>query len=190
MHETLEDWFRREILPYEAALMRYLRQQRAMPLDPEDLRNDVYVRVLESAEQQRPTSPKAFLFTVARNLLMDLARRHRVVAIDLLEDLDVLNVLIDEASAERHASGRQQLQRLAAHFQRMPARCREVFWLRRVEGLSQKEVAERLGVTQSTVEKHVYRGMRYLADALFGSGQGHDAGDDEYTTGAQSGHGE
>jgi len=166
--DNLEDWFRREILPCEAALMRYLGQKRAMPIDAEDLRNDIYIRVLESAEIQRPRSPKAFLFSTARHLLIDLARRNRVVAIDLLEDLEVLNVLTDDISPERQASGRQQLQRLSKHFDRMPAKCREVIWLRRIEGLSQKEVADRLSVTEATVEKHVYRGMRYLADALYG----------------------
>lgn len=148
--------------------MRYLTQKRATRSDAEDLRNDIYIRVLESAKQARPTSPKAFLFSTARNLLIDLARRKRVVAIDLLEDLDALNVLIDDVSPERQASGRQQLERLERLLQRMPARCREVFWLRRVEGLAQREVAQRLGVTEAMVEKHIYRGVRYLADALFG----------------------
>lgn len=147
--------------------MRYLRRKRAMPVDPEDLRNDIYIKVLEAAEVRRPANPRAFLFTTARNLLIDLARHHRIVAIDLLEDLSTLNVLVDEASAERHASGRQQLQKLAAFFDAMPRKCREVLWLRRIEGLPQKEVARRLNVTETTVEKHVYRGMRQLATALF-----------------------
>lgn len=154
--------------------MRYLRRPRAMPIDAEDLRNDIYIRVVEAADQQRPANPKAFLFRTARNLLIDMARRNRVVAIDLLEDLDVLNVLVDEATPERHASGRQQLQRLARVFDLMPPRCREVLWLRRIDGLPQKEVARRLGVTEAAVEKHVHRGMRYLADALFG-GEGREA---------------
>jgi RNA polymerase sigma factor (sigma-70 family) len=167
----LEDWFRREILPYEAALMRYLTQKRAMQIDAEDLRNDIYIRVLEAAAVARPAIPRAFLFSTARNLLIDIARRHRVVAIDLLEDLDALNVLIDHVSPERQASGRQQLQRLSALFDRMPAKCRRVFWMRRIDGLSQKQVAQRLSLTEATVEKHVYRALRFLADALYGNAE-------------------
>ena len=167
MTDSLESWFTREILPYEAALMRYLRQNRQGFPGPEDLRNEVYVRILEAAEKQRPASARAFLFVTARNLLIDYARRNRVVAIDLLEDIESLHVLVDSATPERQLSGRQQLQRLGKVLDRMPARCREVFWLRRVEGLSQKEVAKRLELTEAAVEKHVYRAMRYLTDALY-----------------------
>jgi len=168
MSDSLEDWFRREILPCEAALMRYLNQKRRLPVDAEDARNDIYIRILEFAQHTRPAIPKAFLFSTARNLLIDLARRNRVVAIDLLEDLEVLNVLIEEVSPERHASGRQQLQRLAMFFDRLPVKCRNVLWMRRIDGLPQREVARLLGVTEATVEKHVHRGMRYLANSLYG----------------------
>jgi len=187
--DSLEDWFRREILPCEAALMRYLNQKRALPVDAEDVRNDIYIRVLEFAKHTRPAAPKAFLFSTARNLLIDLARRNRVVAIDLLEDLDVLNVLIEEVSPERHASGRQQLQRLSMFFDRLPAKCRDVLWMRRVDGMPQKEVAQRLGVTEATVEKHVHRGMRYLADSLYGTSTSEEARSDERTIQTEPRHG-
>jgi len=187
--DTLEDWFRREILPYEGALMRYLSRKRAIEIDAEDLRNDIYIRVLEFAENSRPTAPRAFLFHTARNLLIDLARRNRVVAIDLLEDLDLLNVLIDDVSPEQHTSGRQQLQRLSMFFDRMPAKCREVVWMRRIEGLTQKEVARRLGVTEAAVEKHVYRGIRYLAEALFGKAPVKDGMTHERTDESEPHHG-
>lgn len=148
--------------------MRYLSRKSGMQRDAEDLRNDIYIRVLEAAAKARPTVPKAFLFGTARNLLIDLARHNRVVAIDLLEDLDTLNVLIDEVTPERQASGRQQLQRLSRLFDRLPEKCRQVCWLRRISGLSQREVAQRLGITEAMVAKHVHRGMRHLADALYG----------------------
>jgi RNA polymerase sigma factor (sigma-70 family) len=171
--ESLEEWFRREILPHEAALVRFLARKWIRAADVQDIRHDIYVRVLEAAERGRPASPKSFLFTVARNLLVDRARRDRIVAIDLLEDLDVLNVLIDEVSPERRASGRQQLQRLSALFDRLPPRCREVLWMRRIEDLPQKEISARLGIAEGTVEKHLVRSIRMLADAMYGdSGRG------------------
>src|SRR5262245_51748947 len=114
--------------------MRFLAgRSRALGVDIQDLRHDVYVRVLEAAAQVRPTSPKAFLFATARNLLIDRARRDRVVTIDSLEDLDSLNVLVDSVSPERLASGRQQLLRLSRIFDRLPTRCRQVLWLRRID---------------------------------------------------------
>ena len=169
MKDTLEDWFRREILPHEAALVRFLSRRRTSPMEVQDIRHDIYVRILEAAERQRPLTPKAFLFSVARHLLIDRARRERIVSIDLRADLDGLDLLIDDLSPERRATGREQLQRLTELLERLPARCREVVWMRRVEDLPQKEIARRLGIAEATVEKHLVRGVRMLADALYGT---------------------
>lgn len=168
MDDTLEEWFRREILPHEAALMRFLGGKWTRPEDIQDLRHDVYVRILEAAAHKRPTSPKGFLLSVTRHLLVDRARRDRIVSIDLLEDVDALNVLIDEVSPERATTGWQQVQRLSALFDRLPSRCREVVWMRRIEDVPQKEIASRLGIAEATVEKHLVRGIALLADALYG----------------------
>jgi len=104
VEDTLEDWFRREILPHEAALMRFIARKSTNANDAQDIRHDIYIRILEAAERSRPSSPKAFLFSVTRNLLIDRARRDRIVAIDLLEDMDTLRVLIDDVTPV-HASG-------------------------------------------------------------------------------------
>ena len=167
--DPLEAWFKREILPHEAALVRFLTHKCSNPADIHDLRHDIYVRILEAAEREFPTQPKAFLFSVARHILIDRARRDRIVSIDLFEDLDVLNVLIDEVTPERRESGRQQLQKLSRLIQRLPDRCRDVVWMRRVEDLPQKLIAQRLGIAEATVEKHLVRGIRLLADALYGT---------------------
>jgi RNA polymerase sigma-70 factor (ECF subfamily) len=127
--------------------------------------------MLEAAEREQPTNPKAFLFSVARHILIDRARRTRIVAIDLMEELDSLNVLIEERTPERRETGRQQLQRLSMLIQRLPARCRDVVWMRRVEDLPQKVIARKLGIAEATVEKHLVRGIRMLADALYGTEQ-------------------
>jgi RNA polymerase sigma-70 factor (ECF subfamily) len=169
MSENLDNWFVREILPHETALLRYLTRVWPDAAEVQDIRHDAYVRILEAAHRLRPTAPKALLFSIARNLMIDRARRSRIVPIDLLEDLDSLNVLIDEVTPERRASIRQQLVQVTEAVNRLPTRCREVLWLRRVESLSQKEIAARLGVTEGTVEKHMMHAARLLADLLTAS---------------------
>jgi RNA polymerase sigma factor (sigma-70 family) len=192
--DTLEEWFRREILPHEAALARFLYRKWVNPKDVEDIRHDIYVRILEAAERERPTQPKAFLFSVARNLLIDRARHDRIVAIDLLEDMDALNVLIDEVSSERRASGREQLQRLSTLFDRLPERRRQVVWMRRIEDLPQKEIARRLQIAEATVEKHLVLGIRALAEAFYGHAKRpdvtEDASDARQDSDAEQSHGE
>jgi len=168
MNATLDAWFAQEILVHEQALAYYLRRCWPHRDELHDLRQEVYVRVYESAGKALPTAPKSFLFTTARNLMADRLRRTRVVSIESVGDFEPLNVLIDEVTPERWSSGRQTLKRMADAFDRLPDRCREVVWLRRVEELSQKEVAMQLGITEKTVEKQVAKGMRLIAGYFYG----------------------
>lgn len=168
MQSPRDRWFTEEVLVHEEALLRYLLRCWPHREEAHDLRQDIYARVYEAAAQGFPTQPKAFLFATARNLLADRARRARVVSIEPMGDFEPSRVLIDDVSPERWCGGRQALKRLADAFDRLPDRCREVVWLRRVEELSQKDVALRLGISEKTVEKHIAKGMRLLADQLFG----------------------
>ena len=168
MQSPLDTWFVHEILVHEESLTRYL--QRCWPHrdDIHDLRQEVYVRVYEAAGKALPASPKSFLFASARNLITDRLRRGRVVSIETMGDLEPLHVLVDEVSPERRFDGRQALRRLSEAFDRLPDRCRQVLWLRRVEELPQKVVASQLGISEKTVEKHVAKGIRLIADHFYG----------------------
>ncbi|MBL8267348.1 RNA polymerase sigma factor [Steroidobacter sp.] len=167
VNQALNEWFVREVLPHERALVRYLSRVWRTRSEVDDLLQEVYVRVYESAEKSRPVAVKSFLFTSARNLMTDRARRARVVAIEAVEDIEELSSCVDEVTPERRLSARQELKMLASAFDNLSPRCREVVWLRRVDELSQKEVAARLGVSARTVETYLIRGMQAVADALF-----------------------
>lgn len=185
MSTTLDGWFAREILVHEQALERYLRRRWPHPEEVHDLRQDTYVRVYEAAGKALPSAPKSFLFATARNLMTDRLRRAKVVPIFTVGEIDDLNVLVEDVSPEREFSGRQALTRLAESFDRLPDRCREAVWLRRVEGLAQKAVAEQMGVSEKTVEKHLAKGMRLMAAWYYGgevaepASPAHAADDDE-----------
>ena len=175
MLTPLDQWFAAEILPLEGTLVRYLSRVWPNPAEVPDLRQDIYVRVYESARRGFPHSPRAYLFKTARNLMADRVRRARIVHIDSNQDFEVLNVLIDEISPERRLAARQELQTLAQAFDALPDKCRSVVWLRRVEGLSQQETARRLGMREGAVESQLGRAVRVLALAVFGSFNQFDA---------------
>lgn len=172
MDESLDNWFAREILSHEAALVRYLLRTWKNSDEVHDLRQEIYVRVYEAGARSRPVSPKSFLFTTARNLMADRVRRTRVVSIVAVGDLESLHVPVDSISPEQRINAYQELRHLAQAFDALPPRCREVVWMRRVEDVPQKEVASRLGISEKTVEKHVLKGVRLLADFLFGTPAG------------------
>ena len=168
MADSLDAWFSREILVYEDSLVRYLTRTWHHRDDIHDLRQEAYVRVYEAAARERPRAPKSFLFTTARNLMADRLRKSRVVSIEARADLESLNVHIDEMSPEHHAIAHEDLRTLLRAFDHLPPRCRQVVWMRRIEDLSQKEVATRLGIGETVVEKQIAKAMRRFADALFG----------------------
>jgi RNA polymerase sigma factor (sigma-70 family) len=166
MDRDLENWFVRVILPHQAALTRYLRRLCKSADDVPDLRQETYIRVCESATNVRPLFPKTFLFTTARNLVIDKVRRERVVSIEYTQDGSVLDLSIDELTPERRLAARQDLQQLTRAFDALPEKTRSVIWLRRVAGLSQRQTAASLGIDESALEGRMTRGMRSLAKVV------------------------
>ncbi len=172
MEDPLDTWFKREVLAHEAALVRYLRRVWSARDEIQDLRQETYIRVYEAARKSRPASAKPFLFATARNLMADRVRRGRVVSIEAVGDVDALNVMVNEISPERHLSAWQELKRVTHALNRLPPKCREVVWLRKVDQLSTREVAEHLGLSLRTVEGQILKGMRVLADSILGRSVG------------------
>ncbi|HEX6866691.1 MAG TPA: RNA polymerase sigma factor [Caulobacteraceae bacterium] len=180
MSAALDAWFVEEVLPLERRLIRYLLHARQPSAEIEDLRQEVFARVYEAARVQRPDPVWPYVYMVARNLIVDRLRREQVVAIDLLADPESLGAEGEEIPADRALAAKQDLTRLYAAIEALPDRCREVVRMRKIEGASQREVAARLGIAEHTVEKQVSKGLRRLAEALFGEPEvvGGD-GDDE-----------
>ncbi len=163
-----DEWFVREILPLEASLMQYLSHNWENRSELADLRQEIYARVCEAAQQQIPHSPKSFLFATARNFLIDLVRHSRVVQIEAMADLDSLDIASDQPGPEREVSAREELRAVHAAIRRLPPRCQQSVVLRKVEGLSLREIGVRMNISEKTVERHLTEGLRALADVLFG----------------------
>jgi RNA polymerase sigma factor (sigma-70 family) len=164
--DAVSAWFIREILPLEASLMSYLRHNWGNASDLVDLRQEVYVRILQAARERIPDNPRRFLLACARNLLIDLVRREQVVPIEAMADLEGLNIAADEPEPDRLVMAREELRRLQTALERLPARAREAIMLAYFDGLTGKEVAQRMGVTQSTASLHLANGALILADIL------------------------
>ena len=168
----LNAWFVDQVLPLEGVLERFLRRNWRDMDEISDLRQEVYARVYDGCKRGRPDSAQAFVLTTARNLLIDRARRAQIVSIETYADMDALAPTLDELSPERHLAARSELKLLQIALNLLPARCREVIELRKIEGLSQREVASRMGITEDTVERQVSKGVRALALALQATGLG------------------
>jgi RNA polymerase sigma-70 factor (ECF subfamily) len=167
-----DTWFKQHILVHEAALTRYLNRAWPRRHEVADLRQEIYVRLYEATQQGRPANAKAFLFATARNLLTDRIRRARIVPIEVVGDPDSLNVMVDDLSPERRLNAWQELKRVTRALNRLPPKCREIVWLRKVDEMSNKEIADHLGLSVRTVEGQMLKGMRLLGDARAGTTSG------------------
>ena len=170
--DEVDDWFVTEVLPLEGMLERFLRRNWRDENDIADLRQEVYAKVFVSFSSCRPDSAQAFVLSTARNLLIDRARRARIVSIETFADMDALELTAEHIPMERHLMARSELRLLQAALELLPARCREAVELRKIEGLSQREVAQRMGIAEDTVERQVSKGVRALAAALANTGAG------------------
>jgi RNA polymerase sigma-70 factor (ECF subfamily) len=100
--------------------------------------------------------------------LINCARRARIVSFDQVADLETLDLWADLLTPERRLLAREELQRFEAGLERLPERCREIVRLRKVEGLTTRQTAERLHIASGTVEQQLVHGMRALADFMRG----------------------
>ena len=165
---TLKAWFFREVFPLEAALTRYLRRNWRNEADVADLRQEIYAKVYNAARERLPLQAKAFVFTTARNHLINTAKRAQIVSFEHIADLETSHVAADLMTPDRHLSARDELRRVREGLERLPPRCRQVVTLRKIEGLSTKEVAAQLNVGIDTVEQQMVHGMRALIDFMMG----------------------
>jgi RNA polymerase sigma factor (sigma-70 family) len=165
--QALKEWFCREVLPLERALLAFIRRNWRDAAEVVDLRQDVYERVLQGARHGLPAQAGQFVYTVARNHLINRAKRARIVSFDVVVDLDAISGS-DVLEPERQLLAREELRRIQVGLEKLPPRCRQVVLLRKIRGLSTRETADELGVGIDTVEKQMTLGMRALANFMLG----------------------
>jgi RNA polymerase sigma factor (sigma-70 family) len=175
-------WLAKEILVHERALRGYLSRFFKNVADVEDVVQETYARLLGLSDPASTSVRNwhAFLFTSARNVALDRIRRARVVSLDTLAEMGNADVLDQAPSADEALNARQELALLLETIAALPDRCREALTLRKLYGLSQRDIAQRLAISESTVEKHVAYGVRLCAERMYaqrGEARKPDAGE-------------
>lgn len=160
-----ERWFKDEVHTHDARLKSYLRG--SFPsVDAEDVVQESYLRTWLANASKPVRSAKAFLFTVARHLALDSIRHRKKIPIIAMPDLAALDVIDESRNAAESAAISDEIALLTDALESLPARCREIIILRKIQNIPQREVAARLAITENTVEEQVYRGIRRM-EAFF-----------------------
>jgi RNA polymerase sigma-70 factor (ECF subfamily) len=162
-------WFLRNILPHEPGLRSWLARRQPLGLEIDDIIQEAYAILADLETVDGIRHPRAYLFQVARSVITKHLRRARVVPIHTVENLTELGHADDGPSPEQIAIDRDELRRLAQAIGAMPAKVQQAFTLRRVQGLSQREISAHMSISENTVEKHISHGLRFLID-WFGHG--------------------
>lgn len=151
---------------HAAALRRRLRARLGSSEEANELLHDAFARLLGARPLRGMREPGAFLNRIVRNLLIDRARRRsaRPVHVTIDNACDSAVPPEQEQALELEQMRRRYKQVIAA----LPPRMRHVFVLHRLEGLSYKEIAERLDISTRTVEWHIAEAIVRLSRGLDG----------------------
>lgn len=144
---------------HQPELLRFLHGRVPHGQDAADIAQESWTRLLRYWGQQPPAALRALLFGIARNLLHNHWRWSRLRQIEQPTDFAEFDRISDSPDQERQLQGQRSLARLEAAVEALPPKCRAVFLLSRIEGLSNGEIARRCGISVKMVEKHLGRAI-------------------------------
>jgi RNA polymerase sigma factor (sigma-70 family) len=148
-----------------APLRRYLARMLGNPTEAQDIAHDAYLRVYPVVARQEAAQPRALLFLTARRLAINRLKRRGISPIDG-PWADPETAAATTPGVAQQIMARQELDLLNRAIADLPEGCRTVLLLRKIELLSHREIADRLGIAVSTVEKQHARALRLLRAAL------------------------
>ncbi|MFT4076894.1 MAG: sigma-70 family RNA polymerase sigma factor [Asticcacaulis sp.] len=164
--KTIVNWVAREVMPHERRIRSWLRRLQIDRDEIDDLIQEAYCNLSGLDHIAYIASPERYFFLTVKNILNDKYRRAKVVRIETMAEMDSLGLACDEPSPEQIISDRREWETVARCIRDLPARCRRIFELRKVHGLSQKHIAKALRISESTVENEGVKGMRLILQAL------------------------
>jgi RNA polymerase sigma factor (sigma-70 family) len=148
-----------------APLRRYLARMLGNSPEAEDVAHDAYLRVYPTLQKQAAEKPEALLYVTARRLAINRLKRRSISPLSP-EGASLETAAAPARGVAEQVMARQELRLLQEAIAELPEGCRTVLLLRKVELLSHREIADRLGIAISTVEKQHARALRLLKAAL------------------------
>lgn len=160
-------WIDANALAHEREVRGWLRRhvRSLSTADIDDLIQEAYAR-LWLADFERIDDGRRYFYSVVRNVLLEQARRARIVPMERMGEIDSLRFASEEPGPDRHFSGRQEVQRLQRVISTLPPQCRRAFELQRFSEMSTREVAGELGISIKTVEKHLSKALSRVIAVL------------------------
>lgn len=156
----LAQWVAQTITPHEARIRSWLLRRISIE-EAEDLIQDAYCRIAILDSVDHIDRPEIYFFSIVKNLFLRQLKRQKIVPIELIAELDSYS---DEfqPSPEAVAVSRGDYAKVLGMISRLPERCSQIVRLRKIEGWSQKEIADHLGTSEKAVEKQIWVGVKAI----------------------------
>ena len=159
-------WLEAIVAEYAGPLHGFFLRRVNSPSDAEDLVQEVFARLAQMETLAEVDSPRAYIFQVAVNLLKDRARRADARRNAFHEPFDDAFHGEDHRSPEDALLARDDLRRLGAALRKLPQKTQQVFFLHRFDGLKYREIAAAMGLSVSTVEKHMITALAEITQQM------------------------
>ena len=164
--DIISAWIAREIVPHEAAVRGWLMRRWRNLVDIEDVIQEAYCRIANLASVDHIESPRSYFVQAINSIATDKMRRAGIINFTAMTQIEWSNVMDNDPPVDRVLEAAQELDRVKMLLSQLSDTHRRAIELRRIEGLSRKEAAERLGVTEDALKKHVERGMHQVIRAM------------------------
>lgn len=155
-------WVSLRVLPHEPRARAWLRRMRVVETDADEVIQEAYCRLATLDAVDHIENPGAYFLSVIRNLLGRRLRSAKVVPLESIAEIEAADPALDP---EHQAAASQMRGRLHLLIDELPERCARILKLRKLQGYSQREIAEMLGISESIVENQVQLGVRSLTRA-------------------------
>lgn len=151
---------------YYREVLSFLTGNLRCPEEAADLAQESFVRLLTLENPGVVRQPRAFLYRIARNLAVDSARKRQVRTRRLMDLMEFEETPSPERQPDEELEENQLYQALQDAIAEMPPRRREVFMLYRYGQLTQADIARRLGISTTMVERHLRKAMAHCRARL------------------------
>lgn len=150
----------------QLSLRNFISRYVISPQDIDDVSQETFLRAYKAEKDKEIEYPKAFLFRIAKNLMLsEFSRKARKIT-DYIEDYDSSEELLNTDDLESNIMAQQKLGNYCEAVASLPTQCRRVVIMKKVYGMQNKEIARRLELSVSTVEKHLTKGIRRLNSTI------------------------
>ncbi len=157
---THTQWYEAYLKPHELIIRNWLKSRYNNQVEVDDIIQDALIRVMKARETCELKSPKSYFFATARNLAINSLRKKKAVLFSEPEvDVEAMNLLDDGQSVDETVARNHELEILTRAIQTLPDRCRKIFTLSKVYGMTYEEIAKEMGISFHTVSSQIAIGL-------------------------------